>query len=341
MNKVDIIVPWVDGNDEKWLACKAEYDNENVSNCGNCVARFRDYDLMRYWFRGIEKNMPWINKIYFVTWGHVPDFLKVDHEKLRIVNHKDYIPGKYLPTFNSNVIELNYHRISDLSENFILFNDDIFVVDKVSREQFFSKEDLPRDMLLANNLINYDRGSYVWHMAFNDMGVINKYFEAGKNAFKHFSKWVNLCYPMHNNLENFYKMSSKRMSGFYDSHFPVPYRKSTFEEIWKLEEEYLDQVCKNRFRSPLDLNHWLARYWDLVSGNFKPIDASKFCGYYEFGEDDEILKNICRAVETKKKAVIVINDTLPESKNDSFEDYRNALKAAFDKALPDKCSFEK
>ena len=34
--------------------------------------------------------------------------------KLKLVSHKDYIPAEYLPTFNSNVIELWLHKIPEL-----------------------------------------------------------------------------------------------------------------------------------------------------------------------------------------------------------------------------------
>ena len=94
---------------------------------------------MRYWFRGIEKFMPFVNKIFFVTWGHIPEWLNTDNEKLVIVNHRDYIPEKYLPTYNSNVIEMNFHRIKDLSECFVNFNDDMFITDYVTEDYFFKK----------------------------------------------------------------------------------------------------------------------------------------------------------------------------------------------------------
>ena len=34
------------------------------------------------------------------------------------MRHEDYIPGEFLPTFNSHTIELNFHRIPGLSEQF-------------------------------------------------------------------------------------------------------------------------------------------------------------------------------------------------------------------------------
>lgn len=337
---IDIIVPWVDGSDSEWLSEKRKYDTASDKNCGNADIRFRDWDMMRFFFRGIEKNMPWVNKVFFVTWGHLPDFLNTENEKLVIVNHRDFIPEKYLPTFNSNVIELNYHRIKELSENFILFNDDIFVVDKLSPGQFF-RNDFPCDMLISNTLVNYDHNSYVWHIAFNNMGLINKYFPGGKNSLKHFSKWINPCYGGRNNIGNLSKMMCRRISGFYDAHFAVPHKKSTYEKIWQLEGDYLDNVCNNRFRSPMDLSHWLMRYWNLASGSFEPTNTKDFCKYYEFGENDEPVLEMCKAIRTKEHSLIVLNDTLPDSLADRFSDYKKMINDSFREILPDKCSYEK
>ena len=48
---------------------------------------------------------------------------------MRIVRHEDYIPGEFLAqTFNSHTIELDFHRIPGLSEQFVYFNDDMFLL---------------------------------------------------------------------------------------------------------------------------------------------------------------------------------------------------------------------
>ena len=119
---IDLVIPWVDGNDVEW---KKEKDKCLEAGDGR-VNRYRDWDNLRYVFRGIEKYMPWIRKIHFVTWGHLPEWLNVEHPKLNIVKHQDYIPEKYLPTFSSHTIEMNLHRIKGLAEQFIYTNDDIF-----------------------------------------------------------------------------------------------------------------------------------------------------------------------------------------------------------------------
>ena len=132
--KIDFVLPWVDGNDPKWLKEKNKYITyKGDSN----INRYRDFDNLKYLFRGIEKYASWVNKIFFVTWGHIPKWLNTNNEKIRIVKHDEFIPKEYLPTFNSNVIELNLHRIQDLSEHFVLFNDDVFILEKNISLRFF------------------------------------------------------------------------------------------------------------------------------------------------------------------------------------------------------------
>ena len=57
--------------------------------------------------------------------------------------HQDFIPQEYLPTFNSNVIELNLFRLEALSDKFILFNDDMFF-NKPLQPSFFFTGDRPK-----------------------------------------------------------------------------------------------------------------------------------------------------------------------------------------------------
>ena len=68
-----------------------------------------------------------MRKVHLLTYGHLPAWLEPDHPKLHIVNHRDFIPEEYLPTFSSHAIELNMHRIPDLAEHFLYFNDDVYL----------------------------------------------------------------------------------------------------------------------------------------------------------------------------------------------------------------------
>ena len=92
--EIDFVITWVDGGDKAWQREKACYDPAAGTDDGE--ERYRDWDLLKYWFRGVEKYAPWVRKIHFLTWGHIPEWLDTSNKKIHIVNHKDYIPKEYL-----------------------------------------------------------------------------------------------------------------------------------------------------------------------------------------------------------------------------------------------------
>ena len=181
---IDFVVTWVDGCDPDWLEKKAKYTGK-VATEGNSEARYRDWDTLKYWFRGVEKFAPWVNNIYFVTDNQKPEWLNINHPKLKWVKHTDFIPEEYLPTFSSNAIEWNLHRIESLSEHFVYFIDDMFMIDKTTPEDFF-KNGLPCDMPSLGVLYAEEIFS---NMLFNDMQVLNRNFSLKESIKKNPKKW--------------------------------------------------------------------------------------------------------------------------------------------------------
>ena len=97
--KIDIVVLWVDGSDPEFIREKqavtgkvADLDQEIDGE-----QRYRDYGILNYWFRMIEKHAPWVNNVYLITNGQKPDWLNLDHPKLKLVTHKEFMPNEYLP----------------------------------------------------------------------------------------------------------------------------------------------------------------------------------------------------------------------------------------------------
>ena len=174
---MDFVLIWVDGGDEEWLKEKAKYSGTPVDNA---AARFRDWGLLKYWFRGVEQFAPWVDKIHFVTCGHTPAWLNLDHPKINFVRHSDYIPTKYLPTFNSHTIELNLHRIKDLSEEFVYFNDDMFLVAPAKPTDFF-RNGLPCDEASMQFLLP-KRYNISKSIDGHNMGVLNRNFSKKKSV---------------------------------------------------------------------------------------------------------------------------------------------------------------
>lgn len=145
---IDFVITWVDGSDPLWFRQKQNAKKkQGVSvDIDDRIERYRDWEILKYLFRSIENFAPWVNNVYFVTCGHLPAWLNTECPKLQIVSHKDFIPEKYLPTFNSHSIEWNFHRIKNLSEHFVYFNDDMFLLHPIKPTDFF-ENGKPVDML--------------------------------------------------------------------------------------------------------------------------------------------------------------------------------------------------
>ncbi len=326
---IDFVITWVDGNDSKWQKEKDKYIPDKTSDSKN--SRYRDWELLKYWFRGVEKFAPWVRKIHFITYGHLPEWLNIDNKKLDIVKHEDYIPKKYLPTFNSHPIENNMHLIKDLSENFVYFNDDMFLIRKVEDTDFF-KNNLPRDSFAENALVGENNKSIFSHILLNNMSLINQNFSKRKFLKEHFTKYFNLRYGM-KNFRTLLLLPWNNFSLIYDTHIPVSLKKETLKKVWNKEYDAFDTTCSHKFRSINDFSQYTFRYWQILEGNFYPR-SFKFGKVYSVKDNNETL---CNAIEKQKYKVICIND----NPNLDFEKAKKELQLSFEKILPEKSSFEK
>lgn len=333
--KIDFVLTWVDGADAQWLAEKEKYIKleGQMFHKDSSTARYRDWNNLRYWFRGVEKFAPWVNNIYFVTWGHVPQWLNLSNPKLKIINHKDFIPAEYLPTFSINVIEDNLYRIKGLSEHFVYFNDDMFLINAVSKKIFF-KNGKPVDSAILTAHC-YSRKDTLIMTPIVDIGVINEHFDFHSTIKKNFFKWFNLKYKK-GLLQNAVLYLCPRFPGIAQHHLPDAFLKSTFVEIWDKEKALLDETCKNKFRCTTDVNQWLFREWQLASGKFLPrrVNIGK-----SFFVDRTSIDEIVTYIKKSKKQMICINDR--EMSDEDFDFLRHKIIEAFSYILPEKSSYEK
>ena len=325
---IDFVIPWVDGSDPVWIH-KRNSVLQEMKDADEC--RFRDWDILKYWFRAVECYAPWVRKIHFVTDGQVPDWLNTAHPKLHILDHREYIPSEYLPTFSSHTIELNFHRIDGLSEYFVYFNDDMFLNGKVEPEDFF-RNGLPRDAAILTAFHPCgDRDAYI-HAQCNVMAFVNSKFDK-HTVLRLFPKlWFSPVYGKYV-LKNLYFAPLSGFSNFQNNHIPSSMLKSTFETLWNMEPELLDRTCRNRFRALEDVNQYIFSYYNLCSGRFVPRHPN-FGKCYRAGQDHE---NILSDIAGGKHKVICINDN-PFVQD--FETFRDQLAEAFQKKLPGKSSYE-
>ena len=79
--KVDFVIPMVDGADVTWYEKKLKYSGK-LSGDEN-INRYRDWGTLKYWFRGVEKYAPWVNKVYLITDNQTPEWIDLQCSKLQ------------------------------------------------------------------------------------------------------------------------------------------------------------------------------------------------------------------------------------------------------------------
>lgn len=328
--EIDFVVTWVDMDDPKWKADFAKHSGK-IDNLKNEMteARFRDHGLLRYWFRGLEKFAPWVRKVHFVTCGQKPEWLNIDHPKLQLVNHSDYIPSQYLPVFNSTLIESYIHRIPDLAEHFVYFNDDFFIINHLTQERFFTNG-FPNDIAA----FRHNSGIGLWSKTLkNNIRLINERFDKREVLSRDHDKWFHPSYGKRSRLTRLLQPYGKFIT-LITPHNAQPFLKSTFNEVWDYAGEHLTAVSVNRFRNTSDYTPELFRTWQICRSNFNPYNT-----YSDTKMFPLILKSkqAIKAIEEQRYKLICLND------NGHIRNYNavmEQLNKAFQTILPEKSNFE-
>ena len=330
---IDFVLTWLDNGDEEWQKEMNKYDN-NYSE-GNGIERFRDWRLLKYWFRSVEKYAPWVRKIHFVTYGHYPEWLNVSHEKINIVKHEDFIPQEYLPTFSSIPIELNFHKIKELSNCFVYFNDDMFL-NRYSRKEDFFNGNTPKYYCEATPYRHYSRKEFFDYILFNNIGLVNDRFDITMCMKKNPELW----FSKYSKKARKYHRLSFRDNYIYGMHFPhlgTPMKKTTMEKVWDVYGEQLNETCRHKFRTPLDVNQQMFYLWDILNGNFCPVSDNYFGRFYD--NPKEQLEYIRKDIIEDNSLMICMNDS-SSIRESEFESVRSEIDSILSNKYSNKSRFE-
>ncbi|MBE7640352.1 MULTISPECIES: Stealth CR1 domain-containing protein [Salegentibacter] len=238
---VDAVITWVDGDDKNWQKKINDYSKSPINfSSKKHLKRYNSIGEIDMAIKSIIKFAPFIRNIFLVTDNQSPesfDHLKSLAQKkgmnLELVDHEIIFRGfeEYLPTFNSCSIISMLYRIPNLSEHFIIFNDDTFVMKEVSVDDFFiNGEPIIRGKWQDFNENKTLRKSY--HEFLNFLDVSTK---KDKISFK----------KLQQNSAKMAKMD-KYVRRF---HTPVSVRKSTLTKFFK-EDSLLRNNIQHRFRNP-------------------------------------------------------------------------------------------
>ena len=222
---IDAVILWVDGNDKMHRDKMLPFiKDKSKINSKKFRTRFDQVNEIKFTVDSILKFAPYIKKIHIVTDNQTPGFLansKIYKNKVSIVDHKIIFKGfeQYLPTFNCRSIETCIYRIPNLSEHFIYFNDDFFLINPTTPEDFYSDG----NPILRGKWKEFDENIF-----YKRLKKIKKgHKTAQQNAAKiiGFSKYYNF------------------------KHTPHPMRKSTFKKFFDRNPAIFEENIKYRFRN--------------------------------------------------------------------------------------------
>tara|TARA_B100000925_G_scaffold247861_1_gene198433 strand:+ start:438 stop:1379 length:942 start_codon:yes stop_codon:yes gene_type:complete len=229
MRSIDAVITWVDGSDQEYKK-KIE---KHLTTSTNYKKQYLQANEIEYCVKSILKFAPFIRKIFIVTDNQKPSFSSLENliasNKVKVVDHKEIFKGyeKYLPTFNIRSIDAVLHRIEDLSEMFVYFNDDVFLVDKICEEDWFVKD---KAVLM---------GKWARSYSINPLKVLS-----GK-----FKKIFGLRPSFNASQSKAAEISGFKKEYFKSYHAARPQIKSVIKEFYHKNPESLIDQIKYRFRN--------------------------------------------------------------------------------------------
>ena len=321
---IDLVYLWCEDNPQReklrneWKEKLGIMKNKNtnsleVTNKG----RFVSNDELKYSLRSVEKYAPWINKIYIITDNQAPKWLNLNHPKIKIIDHKDIMPASARPSFNSTSIEHCISNIKDLSEHFLLANDDTMFGNYVQPEDFF-KDGKP--MFILGRKINPNSDSSYIITIVNAHNLVSKKFN--KNI-------KNLLRFPHHNID--------------------PYLKSTMKKVKETFKDEIETTINSHFRSDVNIQRMIYTFYAILNNEAYYKIQEKYDYIYNiksiiFGQKRKIsyyddirhVQELERLLKTDKYKMFCTNDTKDVNDQDRKK-YRDIMEQIF----PDKSSFEK
>lgn len=276
--KIDLVYLWVNGNDPKWQEEK-EYWQKKLNiptgdSTNNC--RFIDNQELKYSLRSVEMNAPWINKIFIITNGQVPDWLDTSHPKIKIVTHSQIMLPDTLPTFNSEAIETCIANIPELSEYFLFANDDCFINKPVEPSFFFNNNSQPIVRLVKQHWQpeEIEQKLYLNNVIFS-MNLIKK------------------CYGVEYKYESAHNIDA--------------YRKSYLIKCRETFQKEFENTCYCKFRTKNSAQRTIYSFWMLANrlGKLKECKRkNKDALYLTLSTTNQMRKTI----KSRNPYLVCIND---------------------------------
>ena len=273
MEKIDVVIPYVNNTDKVWLKIYNDYCIRNNLREKIIDIRSDRYEdnvkLINYQLKLINKHMPWVNKIYLLLMNkeQTPKDLPSNVE---IVYHARFIPQQYLPTFNSTTIEMFLWKIPNLSEHFIYANDDMLPFKDLKPTDFFDNGKIriewwKEDIRECHNMFRQQCFNSYKGIAFR-LGKKTQEFKYERPAHSFTPMIKSHCLQAYRLLED---VITKHIRAFRTIYQYNQYIYPIFEKfVYGTSENTIDFLY-TQLKEGIDLNH------DIVCLNVIPINKAK------------------------------------------------------------------
>lgn len=283
---MDIVITYVDINDE-FIKKYNKYNSKLQEN------RFTSYNVLDLQVKLIRKYASFIKNIFIVVSDKSQVPKNLDLSLCKIVYHKDIIPEKFLPCFNSCTIEMFLHNIPELDEEFIYFNDDVFIIDYVSKKEFFLNH--KPSLTVSIKDINPDEKNVYKKNLYNSTDLITKYLKI-ENKYK--NKYISI------------------------SHSYFPMLKSVCKKVFD-KNIYSIYGSLTRIRNSKNYNTSIFHNYNYLTKNYHELERN-----YTYYSSMDSMNKICDAIIKKENKFICINNENTYEDFNAFKtELHNALKA--------------
>jgi hypothetical protein len=312
---IDAVYTWVDGSDPEHIARRADWLAREKALHQNALelARYRDNEELRYSLRALERFAPWTRRVLLVTDRQRPAWLRRDHPKIRFVDHRDVIPHKFLPTFNSHVIEAYLHVIPDLAEHYIYLNDDVFLARPCRKTDFFTPNGLP--------------------MAFTDWRVRRRFGYS----------WTKTPHAMSyfNTLRLLQERGVDTNPKFVTAHGPYAQTRTNMSDAFAFYRDVIEGFASNRFRTTREVAMYSHGLPLLLYGQKRLVPCDERYYYVQTRRRDRVA--YYRAILRSRSGHLpplffCINDVGGQS---ATEQWKQDLRLLLETCFPKPSSFEK
>jgi hypothetical protein len=264
IHPIDVVITWVNGND---IGFQKKVHNTLGGQCSSTVpgahhTRFATINEIKYCVLSIFTFAPFVRNIFIVTSEQDPnlyDDIKTHFPErvasIKIVDHKEVFRGyeSYLPTFNSRSIESMLWRIDGLSDNFVYFNDDVFLIRSISPDDWFvNGQPILRGRWLFKPVLRL-----IWDFLIK---AVHKYL-LGNNDFQtrpsyHIGQWLSAS------------LLGFKFKYFFFSHTPFAVNRKRVEEFFLKNDSLFEKNISYRFKNQNQFNFVaLATHLEIIAGN--------------------------------------------------------------------------